>query len=75
MSSLIAVVQGVCSPRRVTQNLQAHILFERPANVREFMIEYLTKLKTDEEDTFDAELVPKEVRPVAHQLRRCSDAV
>jgi hypothetical protein len=50
-------------------------LFERPANVREFMIEYLTKLKTDEEDTFDAELVPKEVRPVAHQLRRCSDAV
>ena len=27
------------------QNLQAHVLIDRPENVREYMIEYLTNLK------------------------------
>ena len=32
--------RGLC-----LQNMQAHILIQRPQNVREFMIEYLTTMK------------------------------
>ena len=34
------------------------MLIQRPENVREFMIEYLSKMKQDEEGVFDPELVP-----------------
>ena len=44
--------------RAGAQNLQAHVLIQRPENVREFMIEYLSKMKQDEEGVFDPELVP-----------------
>ena len=57
----------------IFENLQAHILFERPANVREFMIEYLSNLKKDEEGVFDKELAAKEVRTAGAAARQWPD--
>ena len=40
-----ALVLTTARPLVVAQNLQAHVLIDKPENVREYMIEYLTNMK------------------------------